>query len=144
MLERIQRIALLNLLNNELTTSNWIAGITISNYQKILVYGSWRSTVEIKGNSINVYVEPYANNSKTYFYRLCKDDDEIIVKIDRQLPVSPWENICLFISPKHDNELIEDPLYSIQWEVLRIWVYTCQPNENKNYNSKHFSRKNPC
>ncbi len=135
-----------SVINNELTTSNWLAGITISNYQK----NTWHtalggSTVEIKGNSINVYVEPYANNSKTYFYRLCKDDDEIIVKIDRQLPVSPWENICLFISPKHDNELIEDPLYSYSMgKFYAFGFYTCQPNENKNYNSKHFSRKNPC
>ncbi|MCL2253059.1 MAG: hypothetical protein FWC09_01320 [Lachnospiraceae bacterium] len=128
-------------INNELTTGNRLASVLISDYrQKKWEKNLDGSTIEIKDNLIDIYlIDPYSNNSSVKIFRQCSEDDEIIVNIEHQLITKPWDNICIFINLKNEDDSIED-IYSMG-KFYGFGFYTSQPNENQSFEEKRYRNK---
>jgi hypothetical protein len=122
---------------NESTSSNHIAQISIIDYQKnkweTLLKGE-SSSISIDNDTIDFYAELYENDAEACFFRPCNKIDEIIVKITHQWFIAAWENIYIFIYPIKNGKTIKGSLY--EYTMGRFHsegLFTCQPNENKNY-----------
>ena len=134
-----------SVINNENTTRERLAEFELYGYQD----NDWDISIDglkmtSNSNLINIFVEPYSTGVKAYISRECKDEDEIIIKINHHLPAKPWDSICIYINPVENEVMLEDPNFCYSMgKFPALGFYTCNQSQDNSYHKAEYIKPNP-
>ena len=135
-----------SIINNEVKAGNKLVEFELYGYEQ----NTWQTylddmTLKATNEILTICIEPYSRDAMAYIFRECRNEDELIIKINHLLPATPWHSICLFIDSAGSNEIIQKSIFSyVMGKFYSGGFFVSNHNQTESYISRAYIKENPC